>query len=221
MYDWRQISDMNYRISLAKAHAPKDIFTKTATLLLKVVTWVSLILTPVEIVTTALGGCLIAITFGLFSLVLSVIWFPFLWLLLGTSWLWLRAWYLRPVLLVPGVLVSALANIYVMLAPEPEKDAKYAKLSIAEEWPLTWYLIKPPAEYYEGKSETEEIIEQDTLEIKRQLPPAGDVMTCFYHPDRDAVNTCSKCGQAVCSECNYVTGTQSICRNCWDKRVSA
>jgi hypothetical protein len=45
------------------------------------------------------------------------------------------------------------------------------------------------------------------------------VIPCFYHPDRDAVNTCSRCGQPVCSECNYVTGTQPICRNCWDKRL--
>jgi len=76
-------------------------------------------------------------------------------LLLGTSWLWLDAWYLRPILLVPRVLVATLADLYVMLAPEPEKDAKYMKLSMAGEWPLTWYLIKPPAEYYRGKVDIE------------------------------------------------------------------
>ena len=46
-------------------------------------------------------------------------------------------------------------------------------------------------------------------------------MKCFYHPDRDAVNTCSACGQDICSECNYVTGTDPICRNCWDKQLPA
>ena len=45
-------------------------------------------------------------------------------------------------------------------------------------------------------------------------------MNCFYHPDLDATNTCSKCGQAICSECNYVTGTHPICRTCWDKHVA-
>lgn len=69
--------------------------------------------------------------------------------ILGASWLWLRAWYLRPLLLVPGVVISLLAHLYVMLAPEPERDAKYSKLSISDEWPLTWYLLRPPAEYYE------------------------------------------------------------------------
>lgn len=43
-------------------------------------------------------------------------------------------------------------------------------------------------------------------------------MQCSYHPDREAVNTCSVCGQPVCNVCNYITGTNPICRNCYEKR---
>jgi len=43
----------------------------------------------------------------------------------------------------------------------------------------------------------------------------------FYHPDRDAVTTCSACGHAVCSECEYVKGSHPICRNCWKSEVYA
>jgi len=50
------------------------------------------------------------------------------------------------------------------------------------------------------------------------LDNAGVVIKCFYHPDGDAVNSCSRCGKYVCSECDYVTGTHPICRNCWGKR---
>ncbi len=46
-------------------------------------------------------------------------------------------------------------------------------------------------------------------------------MACFYHPDVEAVTTCIKCGQPVCTECSYVRGTHPVCRNCWDKRVSS
>lgn len=46
-------------------------------------------------------------------------------------------------------------------------------------------------------------------------------MNCSHHPDRDAMNTCSKCGQAICSECSYVTGTHPICHSCWDRHVAA
>jgi len=155
VYSWREISDMEYRISLAHTHAPSDILTKTAILSVKVTTSIWVILVPIEVVTTFLGGCLIGLTFGVLLFVLTLIWWPFFVLLLGTSWLWLRAWYLRPILLVPGVLVSNLANLYITLAPDPEKASKYAKLSIAEEWPLSWYLIKPPAEYPRSEADTE------------------------------------------------------------------
>ncbi len=51
------------------------------------------------------------------------------------------------------------------------------------------------------------------------LDDTGAVIKCFYHPEADAVNSCSRCRQYVCSACNYVTGTHPICRNCWDKRA--
>jgi hypothetical protein len=49
----------------------------------------------------------------------------------------------------------------------------------------------------------------------------GNVIRCAYHPNADAVNLCSRCGQYVCIECNYITGTHPICRNCWGKRTEA
>jgi len=140
------INQTKYRISLAHTYAPSDILTKVARLLVLGITAAFIVLAPIEVVTTAIGGCLIGFTFGLGYFVLSVIWWPFLALLLGTSWLWLRAWYLRPLLLLPSVIVALLATLYVMLTPDPEKDSKYMKLSLAEEWPLSWYLLRPPAE---------------------------------------------------------------------------
>lgn len=44
-------------------------------------------------------------------------------------------------------------------------------------------------------------------------------MGCFYHPDREAVNTCSRCGQPVCASCNFITGTHPICHTCWENKV--
>jgi len=152
---FKNISDTEYRVSLAKEYAPKDIFTETAILSVKVATGILAVLLPLEMLTTAIGGCLIAITFGIFIFILTLIWWPFLALLLGTSWLWLHAWYLRPILLIPGVLIAFIADIYVMLAPEPEKDAKVMKLAIAQEWPMSWYLIKPPAVYYKSQVSSE------------------------------------------------------------------
>jgi hypothetical protein len=49
----------------------------------------------------------------------------------------------------------------------------------------------------------------------------GNVISCAYHPGADAVNLCSRCHQYVCVECNYITGTHPICRNCWERRTEA
>ena len=142
--DLEMIQHWQSRIVLAQHNAPSDVFTTVALVLVKAATTALIILLPLQMVSTAIGGCLIALTFGVLSIILSIIWLPFLGLLLGTSWLWLRVWYLRPILLIPGVAVAILATVYVMLAPDPERDAKYAKLSMAGEWPLSWFLVKPP-----------------------------------------------------------------------------
>lgn len=154
-YDWRQIADMEYRIRLAHAHAPADFLTKAAMLGTKVATGALVVLLPIQIVTTAVGGCLIGLTFGILTFVLTLIWWPFFGFLVGSSRLWLWAWYLRPILLLPGVIIATIADLYVMLAPEPEREAKHAKLSITSEWPLSWYLIRPPVAYYGGKTDVE------------------------------------------------------------------
>jgi hypothetical protein len=66
---------------------------------------------------------------------------------------------------------------------------------------------------------TEPTSSQSMSSVPILLDDAGAVIKCFYHPEADAVNSCSRCRQYVCSACNYVTGTHPICRNCWDKRA--
>jgi hypothetical protein len=144
MHDLERIHDVRERIGVAKANAPADIFTKFAKMLVKFTTSLLVMLRPISRVTTAVCGCLVVVTIGFLALPISFVWLPFYYLLSGTSWLWLQAWYLRPILLLPGVIVALIADLYVMLMPEFERGAKITKLAICEEWPLSWYLIKPP-----------------------------------------------------------------------------
>lgn len=62
-------------------------------------------------------------------------------------------------------------------------------------------------------------VSTERLKMPILLDNAGAAIRCFYHPGADAVNLCSRCKQYVCNECNYVTGTHPICRNCWEKRT--
>ena len=65
----------------------------------------------------------------------------------------------------------------------------------------------------------ERTVTTERLQSPILLDDAGAVIGCFYHPGADAVNMCSRCKQYVCIDCNYITGTHPICRNCWGKRA--
>ena len=79
-------------------------------------------------------------------------------------------------------------------------------------------LEETPAETAAAAQVIETTSSQPMSQVPILLDDAGAVLKCFYHPDADSVNLCSRCGHYVCSECNYVTGTHPICRNCWDRR---
>ena len=141
---------MDYRISLAHRKRPKDPFTYLAVFIIKFTTTViGLLLLPVQFITTFATGLLISLTFGLALIPFTLIWMPFIILLMTTSWLWIHAWYLRPILLLPGVAIAVLASTYSPLIAEMgETGSRYSKLSVSQEWPMSWYLIRPSAEYY-------------------------------------------------------------------------
>lgn len=78
--------------------------------------------------------------------------------------------------------------------------------------------VEIPAAAAAAAQVPETISSQPMSNVPILLDDTGAVLKCFYHPEADAVNSCSRCGQYVCSQCNYVTGTHPICRNCWERR---
>jgi hypothetical protein len=73
-------------------------------------------------------------------------------MLLGTSWLWIRAWYLRPLLLVPGVLIAVLADVYVSFVPDMgKKYQKILKMTLCDSWPYS-YLVFEEARNFDSSS---------------------------------------------------------------------
>jgi hypothetical protein len=78
-----------------------------------------------------------------------------------------------------------------------------------------------PEEPHEEEKVVKRAVSAERLKMPILLDDAGAVIRCFYHPGADAVNLCSRCKQYVCNECNYVTGTHPICRNCWEKRAES
>jgi len=139
-------------ISNAQADGPQDPLTMaayTANTILRILLFPKLLIIP--IVTLALG-LLVRISFGILLLPLNVIWMAFFAMLLGTSWLWIRAWYLRPLLLVPGVLIAVLADVYVSFVPDMgKKYQKILKMTLCDSWPYS-YLVFEEARNFDSST---------------------------------------------------------------------
>ena len=103
-----------------------------------------IVLLPIAWVMRLLGVVLMPLTIGLYAIVYSLIlWMPIFWLVLGTSWLWLRFWPLRPVLIIPGIVLALMGHFIPMCAPnDSDKDAVLWRVSFTEDWPLSWKLWK-------------------------------------------------------------------------------
>ena len=146
-----EVDDMDLRVAFARSNGPTDFLTLLARWVVgRVVFVLTLVLRPVDKVARLLGAGMLAVfsVAGLLvMLALTVIWFPFWLLLMGSSWLWLKCAWSRPILILPGMAVAFSATIYLMLVPDPQKTPEYPKLM--QEWPLSWYLWSPPPAYDE------------------------------------------------------------------------
>ena len=144
-------------MAFARRNAPSDIFTQLARFVVYYTsTLLIFVLRPVDYLGRKFFDVFFQIgrvvgfffVFGLlFFMILSALWIPFWGLLAGSSWLWLKQGWTRPILLLPGMALSLALTVILMLVPDPDKQPKY--VTIAQEWPLTWNLWYPPRAYFE------------------------------------------------------------------------
>jgi len=75
------------------------------------------------------------VSFGVSGLVLNVRWFPLLGIMLGSSWVWLRLPWSRPLLLIPEVIFAELSSPYAAYMPEMgEWEARAVKQALCHSW---------------------------------------------------------------------------------------
>ena len=106
----------------------------------------SIIVIPIQLVTTLALGLLGQLTFGLILFPFSLVWvICFLGPLLGLSWLWQHAKILRFPLALLGVPLAVLGYTYTALLPSMgEADSRISKLMLCSTWPFSfqcWNMI--------------------------------------------------------------------------------
>ena len=135
---------VNHLIAEAMAEGPKDLLSKATHAISTVVGALyflpMLVLIPISTFILSLVVSLPVVGLVIFF-VFDVPWWFVLGTLLGSSWLWLKVPFLRPFLLLPGILVARVGDIYVSLIPDMgEKYQKVLKMGFCDSWPYT-YLV--------------------------------------------------------------------------------
>lgn len=130
-------------VDQAQALGPRDPLTLAAHSLgtfLRLALFPTLLLIPPV---TSVLSIMVILTFGGLLLLLSAIWLAFFGLLLGSSWMWLKVPILRPLLIIPGVLISVAVGIFVSLVPDMgEKFQKVIKMALCDSWPYSYLVFK-------------------------------------------------------------------------------
>lgn len=147
------------------------IANRAAVILGGLLSWITL---PIALLTNLGGGCLVAVTFGLILLPLSLIWMVFLGLLLGMSWVWERVpWPLQVLLAVPGIPIASIGFAYVLMIPEPgEPESRRSKILLCQTFPFEMDLLRYRRLQQDSKEKGERTLTWEAAYQK--MPPYGD-----------------------------------------------
>lgn len=121
----------------------------TNKIILGIIGILSIIVIPIQIISTFVLGLLVSLTFGLLLVPISFIWIVlFLGPLLGLSYVYERVSILRFVTSIIGIPIALIGDVYVSLMPSMgEWDSRFQKLIMCETFPYTWKFIQ----YQKGK----------------------------------------------------------------------
>lgn len=104
----------------------------------------SVIVIPMQLLTTFILGLLVSLTFGLLLIPISFLWTViFLGPLLGLSYIYERVVILRPFIAIVGIPLAVIADTYVALMPSMgEMESRYDKLILCQTFPYTWKFLQ-------------------------------------------------------------------------------
>ncbi len=157
---WRwDATDIPARLRYALKFAPTDILTLFSMFVMKhCCSAIAMVVWPFELVLKGTlgfllkGGC-VFVWGMLILMILDLIWMSIWVLLMLSSSAWIKIQWLRPILVIPGLVLALMSYIFVLLAPDPQKNSEYHIL--IKSWPMSWRVWSPKEEYFKGAVEPE------------------------------------------------------------------
>jgi len=157
---WRwDATDIPARLRYALKFAPTDILTLFSMFVMKhCCSAIAMIVWPFELVLKGTlgfllkGGC-VFVWGMLILMILDLVWMSIWMLVMLSSSAWIKMRWMRPILVIPGLVLALAAYIFVSLAPDPQKNSEYHIL--IKSWPMSWRVWSPKEEYFKGAVEPE------------------------------------------------------------------
>ena len=128
----------------------------------------SLVIIPVQLITTFVLGLLVSLSFGLLLLPFSLVWILLLFPMVGASWLTSKIEWLRNPIGLLGIPWAIVATTFNALVPHMgDIESRATKHMLAESWPYSWECWKfqdGKADLYDPESAAlREVIERISL----------------------------------------------------------
>jgi len=106
----------------------------------------AIVAAPAGCLLGALHGVLMILTFGIYGLLLAIVWWLFFGGVLATSWLWAKApalWPFWVILGTPFLLVASLLVLLAQPATSPEdRQARSIRTMLLMAWPYTYLVYR-------------------------------------------------------------------------------
>ena len=104
----------------------------------------SVVVIPVQIVTTFVLGLLVRLTFGLLLIPISIIWTVlFLGPLVALSYIYEKVYITRIFVAIVGLPIAVIGNIFCCLMPSMgEKNDRVTKMLLSNIFPFTWHCFQ-------------------------------------------------------------------------------
>jgi hypothetical protein len=104
-----------------------------------IITGLTWVVVPIQLVTTLVLGVLVTCSFGLLLMPLSLVWIILAFPLVGASWFCSRIELLRNPVGFLGIPWAVVAHTYSCLVPSMgEFESRADKLLLTEAWPFCW-----------------------------------------------------------------------------------
>lgn len=116
----------------------------TNRIILLLISITSIIVIPIQLVSTFVLGILVSLTFGLLLIPISLTWIIFFFApLLGLSYVFERVTIARPFISIIGIPLAVIGDAYVAIMPSMgELESRFSKMIICQTFPYTWRFIQ-------------------------------------------------------------------------------